>query len=96
MNRQNDENRDYSGTAELLANEIGLIRYSTYIVKRFYKAMDLSAKKTVIEFGAGTGFLAELLREKWQVVPACVELDPKLCKVIEEKGIVSKGNITNI
>jgi 16S rRNA A1518/A1519 N6-dimethyltransferase RsmA/KsgA/DIM1 with predicted DNA glycosylase/AP lyase activity len=39
----------------------------------------------LLEFGAGTGFLAEIFRTKFNLNPDCIELDPNLVKLIKNK-----------
>ena len=61
---QNAEAQEYTGTQELLDSEEGLIGYSTAIIDKFFHKMNLKncilAKEgKLLEFGAGTGFLAE-------------------------------------
>lgn len=85
-NAQNINNSKYFGTPQLLATEEGLIRYSTSIVRKFHRKLDLKTESKILEFGAGTGFLATIFRSKYQIVPDCVELDPELSKLIRSKG----------
>ena len=84
--RQNSDNPSYSGTMELLATENGLIRYSTSIVRKFHKALKVNEATKLLEFGAGTGFLAQIMYERFGVSTICVELDPNLQRVVTEKG----------
>ena len=83
---QNSNQPNYSGTTELVATENGLIGYTTSIVDKLYRKLHIDAGKSVLEFGAGTGFLAEIFRDKHEVTPTCVELDPNLCSLIREKN----------
>lgn len=87
---QNSESQAYTGTQELLDSEIGLIGYSTEIVNKFFSKLDLqdrivSKNGNFLEFGAGTGFLAEIFRNRFKINPDCVELDPDLVALIREK-----------
>jgi hypothetical protein len=87
---QNSESRAYTGTQELLDSEAGLIGYSTEIVRKLFSKMGLQKRiieknGDLLEFGAGTGFLAEIFQSRFQIKPDCVELDPKLAKVILQK-----------
>ena len=87
---QNSESQAYTGTQELLDSEAGLIGYSTEIVRKFFFKMELQEriiekKGSLLEFGAGTGFLAEIFQSQFQVKPDCVELDPNLAKIISQK-----------
>ncbi len=87
---QNSESQAYTGTQELLDSEAGLIGYSTEIVRKFFSKMGLQKRiieknGNLLEFGAGTGFLAEIFQSRFRIKPECVELDPKLAKVISQK-----------
>ena len=77
---------EYSGISELVNTENGLIGYSTSIIRKFYKNLKLSENSRILEFGAGTGFLAELFRSEYKINPICVELDPNLCETIKTKN----------
>jgi hypothetical protein len=85
------DNPAYSGSVELLDSESTLIAYSTDIVRMFYKRADLHGlieykSGKILEFGAGTGFLAEIFRTEYGLEPDCIEIDPELIKVIKKKG----------
>ncbi len=73
-NLQNAESQTYTGTQELIDSEEGLIGYSTEIVRKFFSKMDLENRivsngRTLLEFGAGTGFLADIFRSTFQIKP---------------------------
>jgi SAM-dependent methyltransferase len=85
---QSSESQTYTGTQELLDSETGLIGYSSEIVRKFYTKMELHNRiiqkgGNLLEFGAGTGFLAEIFRTKFNLNPDCLELDPNLVKLIK-------------
>ena len=87
---QSSESQAYAGTQQLLDSETGLIRYSSEIVRKFYTKMKLHNRiiedgGNLLEFGAGTGFLAEIFRTRFKIKPDCVELDPNLVKHIKSK-----------
>ena len=89
--RQNSDSHAYSGKQELLDSEVGLIGYSTEIVRKFFKLMKLESriiqeKGSFLEFGAGTGFLAEIFRSQFHIEPDCIELDSDLIKLIKSKN----------
>ena len=89
---QNSESQAYTGTQELLDSENGLIGYSSEIVGKFFSKMELQnriiAKEgKLLEFGAGTGFLAEIFQSSFGVKPDCVELDPNLIAKIKAKNL---------
>ena len=87
---QNAKSQSYSGTQELKDSEVGLVGYSTEIVRKFFSKMNLENRITqenggILEFGAGTGFLADIFRSRFQIEPQCVELDPELVSLIKSK-----------
>jgi SAM-dependent methyltransferase len=90
-NLQNAESQTYTGTQELIDSEEGLIGYSTEIVRKFFSKMDLENRivsngRTLLEFGAGTGFLADIFRSTFQIKPDCVELDLDLVAHVKGRG----------
>ena len=71
-NFQNSESQAYTGTQQLLDSEAGLVGYSSEIVRKFFIKMDLQnriieKKGHLLEFGAGTGFLAELFYANFNI-----------------------------
>ena len=89
---QSASNPEFSGSQQLLDSEVGLIRYTSDIVAMFYKQLNLKRyvkedKGRVLEFGAGTGFLAQLFEENFGIHPDCVELDPVLVQLNLDKGL---------
>ena len=89
-NIQNSHSPVFSGTQQLFDSETTLIGYTTSIIEKFYKYMDLQQRIStqngaLLEFGAGTGFLAELFRSKFNLVPTCIELSPNLISIINSK-----------
>ena len=89
---QNQENVEYSGHEELQAIEQGLIGYSTDIVLSLAKKMnikkDSSPEFSILEFGAGSGFLADIWRNELGITPDCCEIDPLLIRAIRNRGLV--------
>lgn len=81
---------EFKGIQQLIDSEIGLIKYSTELVRKFFNLMNLEKimeqQGKLLEFGAGTGFLAELFKNNFNLAPDCVELDPKLISTIRKKG----------
>ena len=87
---QNTESQTYTGTQELKDSEVGLFGYSTEIVRKFFAKMNLKSRiieenGCILEFGAGTGFLADILRSRFHIEPDCIELDPDLVSLIKSK-----------
>lgn len=88
---QNSQFNEYSGVQQLLDSEQGLVKYSTAIVNKFANKMELIKRikhqnGKILEFGAGTGFLAQIFKEKYGIKPKCVELDPNLISIVKEKN----------
>ncbi len=88
---QSPKNPHYSGTQELLDTEANLIRYSTSIVEKLYNFMNLNRvikenNGSLLEFGAGIGFLADIFYDRYTIKPTCVEISPDLAKVIRSKN----------
>jgi SAM-dependent methyltransferase len=85
QNVQNKFNTKYSGVQELLDTEQGLQFFSKDLVKKMKKGLKIEKGKDVLDFGAGTGFLAEIWREKYEIDPICLEIDPDLVDVLVAK-----------
>ena len=98
--KQDEDNPNYSGKQQIIDTEIGMPIYSKSIVKRIYKGLDLRTEQNnlyrIIDFGAGTGYLAELFSKNYSVIPTAVEIDPDLQKIIKERKIPCVGNIGKI
>jgi SAM-dependent methyltransferase len=90
----------YSGHEELYATEVGLQSYSKHIVNEFSKRMQVPAIDNstwkLLEFGAGTGFLAELWKLNFQITPDCIEIDPDLEAIIKARGFRCFPNISDL
>jgi len=91
---QSESNPEFSGSQQLLESELGLINYTTAIVSKFHRKVHLekllvSENDKVMEFGAGTGFLASIMLDKFGIRPDCVELDSELANLIKQKGFAS-------
>jgi len=98
--KQNENNPNYSGKQQIIDTEIGMPTYSESIVKKIYKRLDLKNKEInsykIIDFGAGTGYLAEIFSKKYDLKPIAVEIDPVLQKIIKKREILCVGNIGRI
>jgi SAM-dependent methyltransferase len=97
--RQNLSKLDYSGIGELIESEEGLKNYSEDIVKKIKDALSIPQGKEyyeIIDFGAGTGQLAQIWREKFGVSPICIEIDPNLRNMLKSKGFRTFENIASL
>jgi 2-polyprenyl-3-methyl-5-hydroxy-6-metoxy-1,4-benzoquinol methylase len=85
----------YSGVGNLQQVEVGLSNYNKYLVSIFaYEIKDINAK--VLDFGAGTGALADIFRKNFSFVPDCVEIDPNLQLILSNRNFVVFDNLDKI
>lgn len=95
---QNIENSEYPGRESLNLTEVGLPRYSKHILEMMNKSIPLlkmSARNNILEFGAGSGYLSELWQDLYSEKVVCVEIDPELCLMIENRGLLVKNRISD-
>jgi SAM-dependent methyltransferase len=85
-NFQGENNRSYAGSEELWANEKYLIKYSHDVVSMLIKSAGNA--KSVLEFGAGIGTLAQIWNSLVGVRPECLEIDPLLRQTLLQRGFV--------
>ena len=94
------ESESYSGITELADAEQGLLNYYSNIV-RLIVGGSLGSKASlnknqILEFGAGTGFLSELIQDKYEVVVDCLEIDATLINILREKGFTTFSELENL
>jgi hypothetical protein len=68
--------------------EIGLPKYTRNIVREFYsyaKPLTNNQDFKIVDFGAGTGALAQIWLDDYSIKPDCVEIDPELTAILKEK-----------
>jgi SAM-dependent methyltransferase len=79
---------EYGGKQELLDSEVGLPKYNSAIVSKFVRNLGLFKNGIeVLEFGSGTGTLAEIMHNDYGIKVDCVEVDPHLCEMVRKKGL---------
>ena len=87
----------YSAFNELLDIEAGLTGYNLDIVRNLAKGLhfnkDLWLSYSILEFGAGSGTLAEIWKSELGIVPVCVEIDPKLIQILRAKDFDTYSDI---
>jgi SAM-dependent methyltransferase len=96
LNVQSNFRREYSGKQELVDAEVGLESYNLDIVSQFYRNLNLDSKDQklkLVDFGAGTGALAEIWQREYGINPICLEIDNGLCKILNEKSFVTFQNL---
>lgn len=95
---QNNENQEYSAIKNLNDAEIGLQSYSVEIVNKIANefAVQKFDKVKIVEFGAGTGALADIWRSEFGISPTCIEIDPNLTVLLQSKGFEVYNQISKI
>ena len=100
---QSDSQKIYSGTQELLDGEEGLVGYNRDVVKKLATGLGVGVNhvlvrrnSSVVEFGAGTGALAEVWRSEFGIDPICIEIDPELIKILESKGFMTSESTEDL
>ena len=97
--KQTDLNLDYSAKKNLFDTEEGLISYNRDLIKKFRKGLGLKSNQKnvdLIEFGAGSGALAEIWRSEFGISPICIEIDDVLVERLKAKGFITFKDISNI
>ena len=93
MNQQNEENKNYSGLEKLYDTEIGMPHYNSHIVKNIQKSFKAKhgdkSKYEVLDFGAGVGSLAKILKGKYLFNVECVEIDPVQQLELTRNGFIN-------
>ena len=97
---QTKGNHSYAGITELVNFEIGLRNYNNHTAKLIYKSINfgklIDHGSKVIDFGAGVGTIAEILKNKYQLIIECIEIDPVLITVLDKKKFKTFSNIEKI
>jgi SAM-dependent methyltransferase len=96
-NTQGNSNSEYFGKSELDYAESGLPSYTASIVSELLKGKSLlKAPGAVADFGAGTGQLAEIVRDLTGISPICVEIDSYLIQKLKSKGFRTETSLTSL
>jgi len=94
---QNDQNSRYGGIGELETTEASLKKYNEDIVMKFAKFLSLEQTHNVlVDFGSGTGSLSDIWKNKFDISPLCVEVDPDLTQTLKNKGYQTFERIEEI
>jgi SAM-dependent methyltransferase len=90
----------YSGISELADAELGLTNYYSNIVNlvanKFFKDLNPDSEISILEFGAGTGFLSEIIEEKYTIKADCLEIDKTLLEILKIKGFKTYSSISDV
>jgi SAM-dependent methyltransferase len=95
-----ESNSPYSGISELADAEQGLVNYYSniidLIVPKSIRPTLLVNEFSILEFGAGTGFLSELLQTHYKVKPDCLEIDKTLLQILSKKGFKTFSSLSDV
>jgi SAM-dependent methyltransferase len=92
--KQNKDQPHYSGIEELWAIESQLKNYNKDIALKISRGFQSSDK--VLEFGGGIGSIASIIYINKGIKPDCVELDPDLRLILDERGFESTATIKEL
>jgi SAM-dependent methyltransferase len=91
---------NFSGINNLNMTESNLKSYNDSIARKIFKVTTSMYGKvsdiTVLDFGAGTGTIAKILRNKYDIKSDCVELDPILKKSLESNGFITSSKLEEL
>jgi SAM-dependent methyltransferase len=94
---QDADHRGYAGTQALLDGEEGLEGYNRDVVMKLAKGLKFNFAtqypNSLLEFGAGTGTLAEIWRARYKTSPICFEIDTTLLTMLRSKGFESYDSL---
>jgi hypothetical protein len=99
--RQDDAHRSYTGIQELLEAETGLAGYNLDIVKKFAHGLGITSGAVepnlkLVDFGAGSGSLAEIWRRLIGAEPICIEIDPTLAGILKAKNFETYSSVNDL
>ena len=96
---QNQNQHEYHGKQELYNSETGSKLSNKDLIDKFATGLGLTNNKkniTLVEFGAGSGALAEIWRSEFGIAPICIEIDDVLVEKLKAKGFITFKDISNI
>jgi SAM-dependent methyltransferase len=94
INAQNSSQHFYSGIEELLKIERNLKKYNASLA--FKICQSIKAGGSVLEFGAGIGTLAKIIRDQHLIQVDCIEIDPRLQGEIKRNGFNCYQNTSEL
>lgn len=103
MLRQTGQSQSYANRDALFDSEKGLPKYNASIVKSFHDffvspsdCLEFIKPQTTLDFGAGTGQLADIFKSRYGITPICVEIDPELFQVLLGKRFECLQSLKNL
>jgi 2-polyprenyl-3-methyl-5-hydroxy-6-metoxy-1,4-benzoquinol methylase len=99
LSYQSKENTHFSGLNELVNTEKALHRYNNAIVSKFIDSIPpigIDKNISILDFGAGIGTLAQIFRDRYGIIPDCIEIDPILNKLLNQNRFTSIDDINQL
>ena len=90
------ENNEFLAAEHLNDGERYLKNYNNHIVSLIFRNMPILDRIKVLEFGAGLGTLAEIVRKKYNLTPTCVEIDRSFLTILTERGFSSFQSLQDL
>ncbi len=94
--KQDSIQKTYPGYEELLNFDSALKKYNEYLVEKFIESSRYTSGKSVLDFGAGLGSLADLWLYHESMKPDCVEIDEDFQKELRNKGFIVYSDIGDV
>lgn len=95
-NRQDVNHSDYAAPDLLLRVGEDLPGYQAWIARLFAKEAATMGARDIIDFGAGTGYLAECFAKQAGVAPILVEIDDALRAQCADRGFAALKTIDEV
>jgi SAM-dependent methyltransferase len=91
----------YENTEALFEGEINLPAYNKSIVREFAKFFEFNLPNiknnvSILDFGAGSGSLAQIFLELYSIKPSCVEIDPILVDQLRQRKFTVYENNSSL
>ena len=94
---QSELNPTYHGIQELLNNEEALRNYNNHTVKLISDCLHhKTASNEILEFGAGTGTLALIFRDRYKAQVDCIEIDPTLKEFLNQRNLKTYSEVREV
>jgi len=87
----------YSGISELFNAETGLIGYNKNLVRMIKIGLEIQNDEgSILEFGAGTGTLAQIFQSGYGIKPHCLEIDHELIEILKNRGFSTFSSMNEL
>lgn len=101
-NSQSKSSISYKNADALSDGEKYLPGYNKSVVTEIAKFFKIQPQKensvkqckSILDFGAGSGSLAEIFRNSYNTVPTCIEIDPDLRAILLERNFICYSQLT--